>query len=521
MFDMLFRNLANLALPLLAAGFASGQQLALEPVVEGLVQTNGLYTAPGDMDRLFVMTTVGTITVIENGIVLPDPFLDIQPILFPGRGLMSMAFHPDYQNNGRFFVVYQAGDLTTSLVEYQVSSNPNVADPASALVILGPVPQTTNQHPWNQLLFAPDGMLLLANGDNTNPGFESNKAQDLGSLSGKILRLNIDLPAPFIPADNPFVGLSGAREEIWQYGLRQPWRVSIDTGTDDLYISDVGFMTTEEINVLPAGSSGGLNFGWRCFEGSECGNLGDCVPTCGDSTWVQPDYEYTHDNGRCAVIGGFVYRGSAIPSFQGRYLFADFCGGLYSMRYEGGQLIDLIDHSAELTAPDGSPIPAICSFGQDQAGELYLVSLLGSIHKLIPGDGISTYCQTSPNSIGPGALIGSTGTASISAQDFGLVATGAIPDQFGMFFYGPQVAMQPEGDGILCVGGGLFRILPAESADSLGVHSRLLDFSSPPNPAGTITAGSTWNFQLWYRDPNGPGGNAYNFSDALQVQFQP
>ena len=518
---MLAAHLTRILLAIAGASIAGAQSLALETVAEGLLQPNGVYSAPDDHSRLFVVSSFGVITVIEDGIVQAEPFLDIVPLLAPFRGLTSMAFHPDYASNGRFFVVYQASDMTSQVVEYSVSSDPNRADPASAKTLLGPVLQTSSQHVWNQLLFAPDGKLILGTGDGTDPGAPGNTAQDLGLLSGKILRLDVDVPAPHIPADNPFVGLSGAREEIWHYGVRQPWRMSFDAQTGDLFVSDVGLSSIEEVNILSANSLPARNLGWRCLEGDLCDPLVACIPSCGDSDWIQPSHTYPHTEGRCAIIGGFVYRGSAIPALQGRFLYADFCAGLYSLKYEGGILSDWIDHTAELVTPEGDPVSSVCSFGEDLDGELYIVSLAGSVFRIVDDVPVNSYCTTSPNSVGPGATIASMGSTSIAANDFVLTANGAVPGQFGLFFYGPTQAMQASGDGILCVGGGIQRLLPPAQGDLQGGHLRPLDLSALSSPSGTITAGSTWNFQLWYRDPAGPGGTGYNFTDGLQALFLP
>lgn len=470
---------------------------------------------------MFAISGVGLIHIVKDGVTSPEPFLDLQTIISPGRGLYSMAFHPDFATNGRFFVVYQAGDLSTSLVEYSVGSDPDVADPDSGTTLLGPMSQTSTQHSWDQLQFGSDGMLYLSTGDGVDPGVPSNVSQDLGSLSGKILRLDIDLPPPYIPADNPFVGMSGARPEILHFGLRQPWRFSFDRDTGDMFVADVGFATREEINVLPAGTAGGQNFGWRCLEGSLCGNLAECFPTCGTSDWIQPIHEYEHGTGLCAVIGGFMYRGDAIPSLAGRYLFADYCGGLSSFAFDGTTATDIQDHSQQWLAPDGAPVPLVSSFGQDNAGELYVVSLLGNTYKLAPPDPISNYCETSANSATSGALISASGTPSVDQNAFVLQVSDAPPSSFALLFYGSEQEFVPLGDGVRCIANPLFRLLPAIPFTSNGDLSFAFDVTSPPNAAGTITAGSTWNFQCWYRDPTGPGASGFNFSDALQVIFQP
>ena len=251
----------SFAIALLAlSASVDAQELTLERVADGLGSATSLCAPPADTQRLFVTTTDGAIHVIEDGVLLPNLFLDLSGVVASGnQGLLGMTFHPDYASNGRFFVVYLDNTNNSSIVEYQVSSDPNVADQSSATHILGPFQQIGVVHFWNCLKFGPDGMLYVSTGDGGGyHGFPASNgaAQDITNTQGKILRLDVDIPFPHIPADNPFVGVPNAAEEIWVYGLRQPWRFAFDALTGDVFIGDVGQTTREELDFIPGGGPG-------------------------------------------------------------------------------------------------------------------------------------------------------------------------------------------------------------------------------------------------------------------------
>jgi glucose/arabinose dehydrogenase len=440
------------------------------------------------------------------------------------QGLLSMAFHPDYAANGRFFITYFDSSGQSHLTEYLVSSDPNVANPSSATPILAPVLQPSPIHNWNCVKFGPDGLLYLATGDGG--GYhglppDSGSAQDLSNTEGKILRLDIDAPAPYIPSDNPFVGQPGVAEEIWVYGLREPWRFAFDALTGDVFIADVGQTTREELNFIPGGHPGGLNFGWACREGLTCTGITGC--TCPSSTHEEPILEYPHGDGLCCVIGGEVYRGLAMPELHGTYFYADLCSGrIWSLRYDGTNMTEHQERSQELVTQNGTPITTVYSFGSDADGELYVLGNFPSaVFKIIPAEtcGTTNYCATSPNSVGAGARISSTGSTSAASNDFQLLVDDLVPYQFTLCFYGSSAVQVPFNDGTRCVGGRIQRLNPAILASSAGHMSRSVDLQSQgQNP---ITPGSTWHFQAWYRDQNGPGGSGSNLSDALTGTFCP
>ncbi len=338
--------------------------LTLEPVVSGLARPTFLTHAGDGSGRLFVLEKPGLIRIIQNGSLLSEPFLDIRTVVHDGgneQGLLGLAFHPDYASNGRFFVAYTTTN-TNSVAEYRVTSNPNVADPASGKVLIAAPDQYSN-HNGGMLAFGPDGYLYIAMGDGGSSGDPLNSGQSLDTLLGKILRIDIDSGNPYsIPASNPFVGESGANGEIWAYGLRNPWRFAFDRETGDLWIADVGQNRLEELNFQPGSSAGGENFGWNIMEASDCFRP---QSGCDQSGLVLPIFEYTHGQG-CSITGGYVYRGAAMPGLRGTYLFTDYCtGNLWATQRAGG----------EFTTEQIGKIPGgISSFGESEDGELYLVN---------------------------------------------------------------------------------------------------------------------------------------------------
>ncbi len=337
----------------------------LSQIAEGFVEPVFL-THAGDA-RLFIVEQPGTIRLIENGRIRPTPFLDIRQRVNDRaneQGLLGLAFHPRYAENGYFFVNYTDAEGDTVIARYSVTSDPNRADPASEKIILR-LEQPYANHNGGDLAFGPDGYLYLALGDGGSGGDPENRAQNLRSLLGKLLRLDVDNGDPYaIPADNPFVTRGEVRPEIWAYGLRNPWRFSFDRASGDLYIADVGQNAYEEVNFQPAGSAGGENYGWRYFEGTH--TFRDAASAPPDV--VPPIAEYGRDDG-CSVTGGYVYRGAALPELAGVYLFGDYCSGLiWSLQRLGG---------AWQRATFGDTDFNISSFGEDAVGELYVLDHRG------------------------------------------------------------------------------------------------------------------------------------------------
>jgi glucose/arabinose dehydrogenase len=325
--------------------------------------------------RVFVVEKAGRIKVIKNGKALEEPFLDIVAKVRSKeseRGLLSVAFHPLYRQNGRFFVNYTDLKGDTVVSEFKTGSNPDRADEESERVLLR-IDQPASNHNGGQLQFGPDGYLYIGTGDGGFQGDPSGNGQDLDALLGKMLRIDVDGGEPYgIPADNPFRKVSGARPEIWAYGLRNPWRFSFDPATGDMYIGDVGEGKWEEVDFQPGGSRGGENYGWRLLEGSYEFKLPDGYDTKG---LTFPVVEYSHDDG-CSVTGGYVYRGKKYRGINGTFFFADFCSGkLWGLRKKP-------DGSWEWTKFLDTGL-SVSSFGVDEAGEVYILDFgKGGIYRI-------------------------------------------------------------------------------------------------------------------------------------------
>jgi glucose/arabinose dehydrogenase len=333
-----------------------------QKIVDGLQRPVDLQ--PDGSGRLFVIEKAGRIRILENDQLVQAPFLDITDRVGSNgneQGLLGLAFHPAYQQNGRFFVNYTDRNGDTVISRFQVSGVPNVADPSSEVKLLG-VDQPYANHNGGVLAFGPDGYLYAGLGDGGSQGDPNANAQNTGVLLGKILRLDVDAAESYaVPTDNPF------GNEVWAYGLRNPWRFSFDRSTGDLYTGDVGQNQWEEVDFLPAGSPGGTNFGWDHREGAHDYEGG------GPQGMVDPVAEYSHQEGGCSITGGYVYRG-AMPEWNGIYLYGDYCTGFIwglLQTDSGWQSQRLFDLDVTIT-----------SFGQDQAGELYLVSDTGGIFRL-------------------------------------------------------------------------------------------------------------------------------------------
>ncbi|MCI0399269.1 MAG: PQQ-dependent sugar dehydrogenase [Chloroflexi bacterium] len=350
--------------------------IQLTPVVGGLNQP--VYLTHADGGRLFIVEKGGLIRVAEGGQLLPQPFLDISDLVGSDgveQGLFSVAFHPEYASNGRFFVNYTNNDGHSVIARYLVSpDDPNQANESSATTLLM-VGQPFELHNGGQLQFGPDGYLYIGLGDGGTTGDFFGFAQKTSDLLGNILRLDVDSDDLYaIPADNPYVDDDDRRNEIWAIGLRNPWRFSFDRLTGDLYIADVGQFTWEEVNFQPAGSSGGENYGWDILEGAHCYDKESCQM----EGFAIPVAEYNHAEGGCAITGGYVYRGSQFPILAGNYFFADYCSGVI------WSLVRLADNTWVKNRVYDSNY-TISSFGEDAAGELYVLDLTsGSIYQLQP-----------------------------------------------------------------------------------------------------------------------------------------
>lgn len=351
------------------------ESLAIEllPIASGFTKPVYLTHAGDSTGRLFVVEQAGRILSLKDGAISSTPFLDIVSIVGSSaneQGLLSLAFHPNYMNNGFFFVNYTDKQGDTVIARYQVSTdNPEVADVNSAKVLLT-IDQPYANHNGGQVDFGPDGYLYIGMGDGGAANDPENRGQSLNTLLGKILRIDVDTGDPYgIPETNPFVNQSEASPEIWSYGWRNPWRFAFDRATADLYVADVGQNQYEEIHVELAGAEGGRNYGWRLMEGQHCFRPAECDSA--SQGLVLPVAEYDHGLG-CSVTGGYVYRGKQFPSLEGVYFYGDYCTGIiWGLRHEGNEQWSQV----ELLRSEET----ISSFGQDEMGELYLVDHRGDI----------------------------------------------------------------------------------------------------------------------------------------------
>ena len=333
--------------------------------------------APGDSRRLFVVQQGGAIRVLRDGRLLRAPFLDLTRLVKSGgeQGLLSMAFAPDYASSGRFYVDYTDVDGNTRVVQYRRSRSADRADPHSARLVLFQRQPEAN-HNGGQLQFGPDGLLYVGLGDGGGEYDQHGRVgngQNRATLLGKILRID-PLPGGGYrnPRDNPFAGRRGLRPEIYSWGLRNPWRFSFDRATGDLTIGDVGQDMVEEVDFRTRGTARGVNFGWRAYEGTRVED-----PTLHIHGDVKPVLEYTHAGGACAVTGGYVVRDPRLPALAGRYVYGDFCAGdVLSAR--------LTQHGSSARHALGLHVPSLSSFGEDDAGRVYITSLDGPVYRLDP-----------------------------------------------------------------------------------------------------------------------------------------
>jgi glucose/arabinose dehydrogenase len=354
--------------------------LNFNTVVSGLSAPLDIVNAGDGTNRLFLVQRGGQIRILSGGALLPGNFLDISGLIVAGgeQGLLSLAFHPDYETNRYFFVYYtRISDGAVTIARYQTSSgNPNLADPGSGVVLLtvAKTPGQTN-HNGGKLNFGPDGYLYFATGDGGGAGDPDNNAQNGNALQGKMIRLDVSnfntLPYYTIPATNPYVNDPNVRDELFAIGLRNPWRWSFDRLTGDMWIADVGQGAWEEVNFRSAGTTAGLNYGWDCFEGNHVfSNTAACQAT---TDTVAPIFEYSHSQG-FSVTGGYVYRGTAYPAMYGYYIVADF---------GSGNVWKIIPNGTAWNVSMQAGLPgSIVGFGESEAGELYALSLGGTLYQV-------------------------------------------------------------------------------------------------------------------------------------------
>jgi len=353
--------------------------LTSQLVADGFQSPLDLQSAPGDRERLYVVEQGGLIRIVRGGQVAATPFLDVASRIRSGgeRGLLGLAFHPQFATNRRFFVNYTDPRGDTRIAEFRATS-PDLADPQSERELLF-VPQPFPNHNGGGLAFGNDGFLYIGLGDGGSGGDPLGNGQSLATPLGKMLRIDVDRGTPFaVPPDNPFASQPGAFPAIWAYGLRNPFRFSVDHATGDLYIGDVGQNRLEEIDVGFATRGGGENYGWNTTEGLACFSPPSGCVTTG---LTLPVLDYGHGEG-CSVTGGVVYRGCRMPGYAGTYFYGDFCSGFVrSFRLEAGRAVDQRDWTSSIGR---DVIDNVSSFGVDADGEVYVVDYRGEVYRIVP-----------------------------------------------------------------------------------------------------------------------------------------
>lgn len=425
---------ALLLIALTCSLLASAQNPTSPQIVLVQIDSNptgliGIYHC-GDHRLFLVQQNTGIISIIDTLGANIGTFLNICTLISTGseRGLLGLAFHPDYLNNGRFFINYTNTAGSTVVAEYHVSADPNVANAASAQILLT-VGQPFSNHNGGHIAFGPDGYLYIGMGDGGSGGDPGNRAQNPLDLLGKMLRIDVNNGSPYgIPADNPFVGNPAYAPEIWATGLRNPWKFSFDRETGDMWIADVGQNAWEEINFEPGEHPGGSNWGWRCYEGNVAYNSTGCA---GMGTYDFPVAVYSHSapDNFCSVTGGYVYRGNKFPGLYGHYMLMDYCAGdFYSLFPDGNG--GFTEYSLITTTISGLP-----AFGEDSSGELYVARYNGVVYRLEDACG-SVFPEVSSN--GNGALTCDTGTTIWWWKDGVLIpgATGSsyTPTTSGVYY---------------------------------------------------------------------------------------
>jgi glucose/arabinose dehydrogenase len=509
--------------PLLIASIAAASSplaaqtaLTTTRIASGLSQPLWCGQPAGDESRLFIAEqATGRIRILRGGALLATPFVTVTGILTGSeRGLLGVAFHPNYRTNGYFYVNYtRAGDGATMVDRFTVSANPDVANVATRTTILGPIAQPFSNHNGGNVVFGPDGYLYIGMGDGGSAGDPACRAQTRTELLGKMLRIDVDGGTPYaIPPTNPFAGSTAWRQEIWALGLRNPWRWAFDRLTGDLYIGDVGQNAVEEIDFQPASSAGGENYGWKMMEGASCYSTTACpnyIPACNTAALSAPLYTYSHSSG-CSVTGGVVYRGCAIPDLRGAYFFGDYCNNaIWSLRQVGGAVTDFRNRTAELAPGGGLTINSPVHFGEDARGEILIVDLGGEVFKIVPR------LPAPAANLGNG-LLGSNGLT--PALDMcGLLHTGSSADL--RLRFGPAGTV-----GVLCLS---FTGSPTPIFGGVLVPFPLdLTMVVILDPAGGISfpvmgGGGVLDLYAQYLMWDAGLTEQVGFSNALRITFQP
>lgn len=379
--------------------FGQSATLSSKLIADGFKKPIFVTSHPEDASLLYVVEQGGRIKIINNGKAAVTPFLDIDKRVVnpnrPGdeRGLLGFAFHPNHAKNGKFYVNYMNNDGYTVVSEFSVKSKKK-ADHTSERILFD-LEQPYRNHNGGHMEFGPDGYLYISIGDGGKAGDPLNAGQDLNTLFGKVIRIDVNTHPYGIPESNPYYGQKDKRGEVWAWGFRNVWRFSFDRKTGDIYYGDVGQNKWEEVNYEPAGSPGGVNYGWRLMEASHCYNPKN---NCLKDGLTMPIVEYPNDANYmvvlgggsqadaegCSVTGGYVYRGKEITGLQGYYLFGDYCSGnIWTFKVLNGKAVEFENRTEEINLANGAFTTYISSFGEDANGELYIVEYNGGIYKLI------------------------------------------------------------------------------------------------------------------------------------------
>ncbi|NUM56507.1 MAG: PQQ-dependent sugar dehydrogenase [Candidatus Hydrogenedentes bacterium] len=522
MVNFIPRASALCLIALAAVPAAVAVPVASEFVADGFSSPLFVTHAPGDATRLFVVEKAGVIKLIKNGTVQGTPFMDISGLVQSDgeRGLLGLAFHPNYPTTPYFYVYYiaQGGTLDSKIARCEVSGDLDIAltnDTTNLPVTLLTVPQPAGRsnHKAGWIGFGPnDGYLYIAVGDGGSSNDPDGNGQNINTLLGKILRIDVDAASPYVPASNPFVGVAGL-DEIWAYGLRNPWRCSFDRTTGDLWIGDVGQGAREEINFQPASSTGGENYGWVTAEGFAClGGSGTCGTNPG---FTPPVDDFTRTEAQ-SITGGYVYRGTAIAGLQGTYFFADYIfGTIWSWEYNGSTISNFMDRSGELNPPGPRTISSVASLGEDANGELYIVDYGGGeIFKIV---------GTDPDTDGDGLTDSQEATAGTNPNN---------PDTDGDGLNdGPEVLthgtdpLNPDSDGDGLTDGDEVNVYGTDPNDTDTDNDGLSDwlevfvYGTDPNDPDTDNDGVSDGQEVfgYFTDPNNPDSDSDGLSDGAEI----
>ncbi len=542
------------AATLFAAAGAHAQDLNVTLVQSGISSPLYAVSPPGDFNRLFVLEqNSGRIRIsdLNTDTLLGPAFLDIGSLIASGgdRGLLGLAFDPDFLTNGIFYVSYTNTGGDSRIARYGVTGDPattNVANALSADIVVA-YSQPFSNHNGGWIGFGPDGYLYVSTGDGGSGGDPGDRASNPNVLLGKILRLDMSTdsyPTDSLndygwPASNPFTAAPG-RPEIFMLGLRNAWRCAFDRETGDLWIGDVGQNAWEEVDFIPAGQGAGWNLGWRCREGAHPFTSSSFC-TSGDPSLIDPVTEYSHSLG-CSISGGYPYRG-ALPSLRGKYLFADYCTSrIWTAELTSTTAATRVEITADLAIPGSETIP---SFGQDELGRVYICDFPGGEIWRIGGtentgtpycfgDGSGTACacgnEVLPgsgagcrNETGTGAALSATGAPSGVNDSMVFNVNGASPNSFGLLFSGDNQLASGLGvvafDGLRCMGGGLVRH-GTRAINAVGRN--LVTWGTGTIAQGMFVSGQTRNYQCFYRSSTTEVCmTGVNTSNAVAVTFLP